>query len=296
MRPLTVCFIACGFWLGAAPRAVGQGDAPTRNGNVMLANVLSTIQRHASISARLRYQARLFEHTQRGSGNYWQQGTEGKPRTYWEMKTQIAGETASYVQVFDGNHLWTDRRLPSGRQVRRLDVALLQSRLLSAPQAPRDLLLTTTGQGGLIQLLTEHLRKFDFEEPRPSQLAGMPVHALIGHWRLAELKEIWPNCDALTTTEPPPWPEQIPQHVLVLVSQNMFPYLFEQRRASDTYLASTVAGLRPTCDPLLRYEIFEVRFATAIDPSRFEFKEDVDWKDETAHVVERLQKKHETRR
>ncbi|MCH2115814.1 MAG: hypothetical protein MK171_13000 [Pirellulales bacterium] len=289
MRPLTLTIICCGFGLGAVPNTAGQALSAPTGGNLMLAKVMATIQRHASISARLRYQARICEHTQVGSGNYWQQGTEGTPLTYWEMKTQIAEETASYVQVFDGKHLWTDQRLPSGRQVRRLEVALLQSHMRAHPHEAHQLLLATAGQGGLAQMLAAHRVNFDFGEPRAAQLGGMPVHALIGHWRLSELKKIWPDCEKLATADLLEWPEQIPHHVLVLVGENMFPYLLEQRRASDSYLASTIAGQRPTHDPLVRYEIFEVQFATRIDRSRFSFNDDVVWKDETALVVERLQ-------
>ncbi|MCG8451129.1 MAG: hypothetical protein MI725_16295, partial [Pirellulales bacterium] len=230
------------------------------------------------------------QHTLVGSGDYWQQGTGDKPLTRWEMNTLIAGKTASYVQVFDGAYLWTDRRLPSGRQVHRLDVELLQSRLRHGRQARQELLLVTEGQGGLAQMLAALLHKYNFDQPRPTQLNDMPGFALLGRWKAQQLQQVWPEAAHDEQADPPPWPEQIPHHVLVLVGQNMFPYVFEYRRQNDAYLADTVAGLRPAHDPLLRYELYEVKFAAAMKRSRFVFPSDVAWKDETSLVLERLAK------
>ena len=274
--------VCCTTWLGGLAQAPAQ--APATGGQEGLVEVLRTVQSHTSISARLRHQARLFEQTQAGSGYYWQKGTGDDLRTHWEMKTQIAGKTASYVQVFDGKHLWTDRRLPSGRQVRRLDVARLESlsRMGSSPLPP------TVGQGGLAQMLSDLMLKFEFQKPRTTQLGGKRVYAFVGLWRSEQLQKIWPDSVRLTHEEPPPWPEQIPHHALVLVGQNKFPYLLEQRRSSDAYLANSVTGLRPVQDPLLRYEIFEVKFAQDIDQARFEFKDVVDFKDETSLLLQQL--------
>ena len=63
----------------------------------------------------------------------------------------------------------------------------------------------------------------------------------------------------------------------------------EFRRSDDAYLTETLAGLKPAPDPLVRYEIFEVHFADAIDATVFEFKPGaVDWSDETTLVFEKL--------
>jgi len=226
----------------------------------------------------------LDEHTLMGSGNYWQRRTGEQHVSKWEMQTQVAGKTASFVQVFDGDYLWTDRRLPSGREVRRLDIKLLQSRLPSptAGQGQGG----SQGRGGLTQML----QRFDFDPPRQTQLNGLAVFALVGHWRSEELVALGVDL----REEASPWPKQLPHHVLVLLGrENRFPYVIEYRRSSDAYLLSTVAGLRPTRDPLVRYEIFEVQFAQAIDPGIFQYKPgDVQWTDETALVVERLREEH----
>ena len=308
MRHLTACcWLACTAWILAAATAHAQlatlDAAPTiakesASGDQFLAEVLATLQRRPSIAARLRHKARLHELALTGSGKYWQRGVGNQRVTRWEMQTQVAGKTASYVQVFDGNHLWTDRSLPGGRKVHRLDVGRLQSRRrriaavgtrsLGAKTVWEPLIAAAEGQGGLAEMLADALRRFTFAPPRASQLNGPAVYALVGQWRRDELENLWPELASGDGT--PTWPRQLPHHVLLLVGQNnLFPYVVEHRRVDDAQLAASAAGDRPTRDPLLRYELYEVQFAAAMDDSLFEFKPgDVQWTDETSLVLKRL--------
>jgi hypothetical protein len=76
-------------------------------------------------------------------------------------------------------------------------------------------------------------------------------------------------------------------------TSNLFPYVIEFRRAEEADLATNLTGLKPGPDPLTRYEVFEVRFADAIDSTVFQFKPgDVDWSDETSLVFDRVIKQH----
>jgi len=282
------------WWIAAIAVADAQSAAPVASGNHLLASALDALQWHVSIVARIRHQSRLNEHSLMGSGNYWQRGTGEKQVSKWEMQTQVAGKTASYVQVFDGDYLWTDRRLPSGREVHRLDVKLLQSRLgtgkLQHEEGVAHSVDLARGHGGLTQLLADLMQRYEFDPPRQAQLNGLAVYALLGHWRSGELAGLGVDLEQQDGEEASPWPAQLPHHVLVLLGrEKLFPYVIEFRRSSDAYLLTTVAGLRPTRDPLVRYEVFEVQFAQAIDPAIFQYKPgDVQWTDETMLVVERL--------
>lgn len=271
------------------------------SGNALLIQMLEMFERCASVTARVRHQCRLYEDTLVGSGYYWQRGMGNQPVTRFELQTQLVGKTASFVQVYDGDYLWTDRRFPSGREVRRLDVARLQSRLpgrgqnrsrAGEGQGPYEKMLAAASvRGGISQMLADLQQRFNFDPPRATQWNGLPVLAVVGHWRESGLKELWPEYDAAKLKNgQQEWPVQLPDHVLLLVGQNnFFPYVIEHRRFTDAYLATTVTGLRPTTDPLLRYEIFEVQFAVTMDNQLFEYKPgDVDWTDETTAVLERL--------
>ncbi|WP_146452030.1 hypothetical protein [Bythopirellula polymerisocia] len=289
---ISVLMLACG---ATAAHAQSTAGVNLGAGDDFLTEVLATMERRANVSAKLRHQSRLAGETQLGHGHFWQQGAGPQRTTRWEMQTQVAGETASYVQVYDGRYLWTDRHLPSGRQVHRLDVTNLQNRLRNTNRLSSDLteraslLDAAEFRGGISQLLTELLTRYQFDSPRPTQLNGLAVNALVGRWRPEQLAVMSPESDA-ANPDSAPWPEQLPHHVLVLVGQsNLFPYVTEFRRSDDAYLTETLAGLKPAPDPLVRYEIFEVHFADAIDATVFEFKPGaVDWSDETTLVFEKL--------
>jgi len=286
--------------LASTVSAGGDSTQPPASidGNRFVAQVLRDLGQHVSISAKLRQESRLHDQKLVGSGVYLQkQLAFDKRLTRWEMRTQIGDQTASFLQVHvvdEGDYLWTDRRLPSGRTVHRLDTEWLQTKLKQARKGtPSDefepLIATVEGQGGLGQMLGDLLRNFDFQPPQPIQLNGAAKHALIGQWKPERLLALWPDAARLGEAEPPEWPEQIPHHVLVLVRRNMFPSVIEYRRAADAPLASSLAGLRPTGDPLLREEIFETQFAVAIPDEQFEFVPgEIQWTDETALVLEQL--------
>jgi hypothetical protein len=265
-------------------QSLGSGDA-------YIAEVLATMERRTNVSAKLRQQSRLGEQKLLGSGDFWQIGSGPQRVTRWEMNTSLDDRSAAYVQVFDGRYLWTDRNLPSGRHVHRLDVMNLKTRLrATAPPAGNPtgwetLIREAEFRGGLSQLLAELLTRFHFDPPQSKQLNGFPVEALVGHWRPDQFAELCP-----IHSDDQPWPQQLPHHVLVLVSKNsLFPHVIEFRHADDAALAQDLTGLELAPDPLVRYELFEVRFADAIDSTIFQFKPgDVDWSDETSLVYDKI--------
>jgi len=271
-----------------------SGQAPSLSGNEFVARTLHVLEEHVSIAAKFRYEARLHDQKIVGTGNYWQQRTQSDRVTRWEIQTQIGEQTASFVQVYNGNYLWTDRHLPSVRQVHRLDVAWLQARLREesrggATDKREAWIAAVQRRGGLGQMLADLLRNFDFQPPQTTQLNGLPVNALIGHWQPEQLLYHWPDAAKLGSEQTPEWPEQLPHHVLLLVGKNRFPYVCEHRREADARLATSLAGLRPSADPLLRYEIFETQFAVAIPQEKFQyFPGDIPWTDETTVVLEQL--------
>ncbi len=296
MRVLTQ-LLCIALALAKVASAAGQqqdSPPPSPNGNFFVTQVLTLLDQHASIAAKLRHESRLHDQQLTGSGNYWQRRTRDKRLTRWEMQTQVADQTASFVEVYDGDHLWTDRLLPSRRQVNRLDVAWLQERLRTDHRGNNldtreQLIAASVGKGGLAQMLGDLLRNFDFQPPQPTSLNGLPVNALVGHWRPEQLTRLWADAKELGGDDSPAWPEQLPHHVLLLVGRNMFPYVCEHRRATDAVLATSLAGLRPAQEPLLRYEIFEVQFAVAIPQETFQYTPgDTAWTDETALVLEQV--------
>lgn len=296
LRGLTILLLLLSIATPKAKPASASGPTPAASpGDPYVLQALNLVEQQASIVAKLRQQSHLRDKTLVGSGNYWQQlRSQGKRVVRWEMQTQMGEQSASFVQVFDGDHLWTDRRLPSRRQVNRLDMAWLQTKLQATRRGTAPSQLTrrldlVEGQGGFSQMLASLLRNYHFSAPQPTQLNGLPVNALVGRWKPDRLAQLWPAAEHRDQQETLEWPEQIPHHVLLLLGRNMFPYVCEYRSAADASLATSLVGLRPAAEPLLRYEIFEVQFAVAIPAETFTYTPgDIDWSDETSLVLDQL--------
>lgn len=288
--------MACAEDAATKPGGAGNAYREAASGDYFMAKVLATLHRRPSVAARLRQQSRIYGEKVMGTGNYWQLGVGLQRRTKWAMQLQVADTTSSFLQVFDGEDLWTDRTLPSGRKVLRLDTYRLQSMRRTAQlneqgeQPPwRNLMETTVGQGGLSEMVADLLRQFTFAPRRKSQLNGLPVYALVGQWRKEQLEKTWPGLT--DQSDETPWPQHLPHHVLLMVDQKtLFPYVLEHRRIADAIKLQSAGGLRPVEDPLVRLEIFEVQLAKAHKESVFDYTSgEMQWSDETQLVFERMQ-------
>jgi hypothetical protein len=280
-----------------APQRQGSGE-----GNLFALRVLDMLERRPNVSSRVRHRVRLGEHLLTGSGRYWQQGVANERRSRLELQIQVAGKTASLVQVFDRRYLWTDRQLPSGRRITRLDPVRLQEGLSNSspvvrhgqPTSANSLLPTAVSRGGLCGQLADLIEHFDFGPPRPIQLDDYSMVAMIGRWKPEPLVRLCPqfaasapsNADANDSEAE--WPDQLPHHVLLMVGvQDLFPYLIEHRRYRDVAAAGTGASTHPVDDPLARYEQFEVQFTAPLDERLFEspHSNDIKWDDETPELI-----------
>ena len=304
------------------PPTEAAGASRRGEGNELATRVLAMLERRPNIAARVRHRIRLGDEVLAGTGRYWQQGLGDERRTRLEVQTLVAGEAASLVQVFDGRKLWTDRRLPSGRSVTRLDPVRLQAAMAgTAPMARQgrqttatSLMATAATRGGLSGQLADLVQHFDFDRPQAVQLGDMPALALIGRWKPERLQELWTEPDdedpetanqqqgatagpASSGTLPSlaDWPRQLPHHVLLVVGRkDLFPYVIEHRGSDDAPLADSPEGRLPTANPMAQFELFEVQFAAAIDDRLFEFPHsDVQWTNETPDLIRKLGKRAE---
>jgi len=271
----------------AAGAAHDPGD-----GDRLMASVLGTLDQRMNVYAKVRQAVRSGHADLSGEGEYWQEGRGNQRRTCWQLKTVIAGETALFSQVYDGDFLWTDRRLPpASRTITRIDVESVRRQLAMAEDAPDRSAAAIAGKellvrGGLTQLFAELGRCFTFTAPQPVRQGQRTVLALVGRWRDTELRREWPSLAG----ESAAWPAHLPHHVLVQVDSNSyFPYLVEYRGADQAELVASAAAPFPAHKPLARYEFIDVQFTAAMPDHLFQFAPaQLDWQDATARTLERL--------
>jgi hypothetical protein len=262
------------------------------NGDALVARVLATLERWPNLTAKFRQTVRIADEPQAGAGDYWQQGVGNQRRTCWQWQTLIAGEQATFTQIYDRNlHLWTDVRYPGSRTVTRVNIGSLRRELAAATDAtgpggagPRAAELELLARGGASQLIAELRRWFVFGSPVGIVENGKQYVAVAGQWREEGLQRDWPG---LVPGAADAWPAQLPHHVVVKVGrEDLFPYVIEYRRGAD---ASLMGDVREANDPLARCEFFDVRWGVVMPDRLFEFTPpEADWHDVTMRVLEQL--------
>jgi hypothetical protein len=281
-------------------------------GDRLLVQAISQLERHSSVTARLRHQVAIGGDQLYGVGSYWQQGSGENLRVRLEL--QIAGQESSLLQVSNSRFLWVDRRLPTGRTVTRVDLRQIRADPVLAaanltPIEPGEASWSpiqpelTAECGGMASLLASLGENFSFLPPQAMRLAitpplaseatNIPVFAVVGHWKPAKLAAIHPAAGP-TLEDAQELPDRLPQEVLLLVGQaDLFPYRIEYRKLETRPAARDGSSIpyQLSAAPLVVLEISDVSFDVQIQGGQFDYSpRDVDWKDHTANLLERLRK------
>ena len=294
-------------------------------GDRLLMQAAGQLERRASVSARLRHQVAIDGKQLYGVGSYWQQGSGEELKVRLEL--QIAGQEAKLIQVSNSRFLWIDRRLPTGRNVTRIDLRQLRADpILTASNLdeiqPGEANWSamqpelTAHSGGLPSLIVALEENFSFLPPQAMRLAiapplasqptNVPVFAVVGHWKHAQLLALLKNDKAKESGDTESkhedfaqmvhsLPERFPHEVLLLVGQaDLFPYRIEYRRLETPLPSGNDAPPIPyqlSVHPMVVLELSDVTFDAPIAAGQFDYAPgDADWVDHTAVLLERLRR------
>jgi hypothetical protein len=276
------------------------------------------LERRPGVTARLRHQTAINGQQLYGIGSYWQQGVGEDLRV--RLVLEIGGGIR-LSQVSNGRFFWTDRVLPTGRSVTRVDLRKLRSDpVLAAARyeevrpgqanwspAQNDMIAQC---GGLPRLLVALRENFAFYPPQAMRLvapeaagaAGVPYFAVVGRWKRERLAALMESQESKVESQEPetvtPIPERLPEEVLLLFGQaDLFPYRIEYRRL-DSSLGSTANVSQPIYQlsnrPTAVLEFSDVAFDVPISPSQFDYAPpNVDWVDHTAALIEKLRRERQ---
>ena len=254
--------------------------------------------RHTSVDAKVRQQATLFGEHLVGSGSYLQQGRGTDMLVRFELRMQVAGQVGSLLEVGDGRYLWRDQQMPSGRNVSRIDLRHVFTRLEQEQGvAPHGGLVMLMGQhlamGGLPKLLASLADNFEFSAPVESRIGELPVYVLRGVWQRDKLVEViqgGTGAGKTVNVESPP--DHLPYDVLLLVGQDdLFPYVIEYR--GKVLRRESGTGNHGGRETLVRMQLYEVRLGAPIDSRQFVYKPGaVAVDNQTERFLRRLLPKH----
>jgi hypothetical protein len=293
-------------------------------GQRLLVRSMHALEQRASLFAKLRHQVSLEGRQYFGVGSYWQQGAGDELQVYLEL--QFAGPQASLLQVANDRFLWIDRKLPTGRIVSRIDLRALRAeqRAWAGPAGPDEMpggapfndsaLVFSAQHGGLSGLLASLLDNFQLMPPQAMRLSvasplstepkELPVFAVVGHWRPEKLALLLGKDQREINQQPrvsPVIPDRIPQEVLLLVGQaDLMPYRIEYRGLETPPPAgddATIVAYRLSAEPLVVLEMTDIAFDAPIAAGQFDYAPpgNVDWKDDTPALIQRLRSQRQAR-
>ena len=292
---------------------------PITAGDQLLLQAIAQLERRESIAARLQYKASLNGQTLSNAsypGSYWQQGSGDVLRVRLELRVT---DTISLLQVSNGRFLWVDRQFPTRRVVNRLDLRRIRA---DAARAAAKLDELQPGQanwspihpelsayyGGLPKLLSAMSESFTFQQPQAMRLelkspdkavkSAVPVFAVVGHWKPAQLAKIVPplgeaGIDAELERQLAALPSRLPQEVLLLLGQaDLFPYRIEYRTLMQPSPSAGMpaAPYQLSAEPLVLVEFSDVSFDVPIGPGQFDYAppSDTKWDDLTAEYLDKI--------
>jgi hypothetical protein len=258
-----------GYWLlhppaapANDPRARFQIEDP--QAQRLLRQAIAALQHRPSIQAKVRQRAEAFGFSLVGSGTYLQ-GDPAQMLSRWEMQLESEGDVLSWLQVCDGQTLWTYQRGLESSRLTRVDVEAVRSAWQAVSRRPDAAGLAAPPLGGLAHWLDTLRRHFNFHYVDRDWLGNVPVAVLRGTWSPAALQRLLPRQrEHLQGGGIPDWdrlPPQLPDRVdLYLGEDDLFPYRVVYWRGGD-----------PGAAPVAVVEFFEVRFNTSIEADRFAY-------------------------
>lgn len=229
----------------------------------------------------------MYDSDLAGSGIYLQLGRDDARRFRWELRMQVAGTTSALVQVSDGRFLWTDRSLPSGPTVTRIDLRRIREALGAKsptnPRRPPDaafpmLATDLLHGGGLPRLLASLDERYTFGPLQQSDLQDVPMYVVEGT-RSSERKTGNRKRDGV---------RYMPRRVrLTLGRDDLFPYQLSYSAVSDITDEGEPIKAESGNGSALVIEWYDVQLNGPIDARQFHYSPPAEsnWKDVTEELL-----------
>lgn len=276
-----------------APAAEGE-KAPQR----LLERAILALEGRHSISAKIRHRVDVLGKRLVGSGTYLEQRSPEVLQLRMELKIQVGGQATNFLQVCDGQYLWTYQKgtQDPGTLTRIAVVRVAQALEEMGETREAGRVGSWLGMGGLPKLLRSLNAFFQFvsvEEGRLDQ-DQTPVWRLHGQWKPEQIARLLPDQAAAVKEGKPTKFSKLPPHmpdhvVLYLGKENLFPYNVEYYRLEPNPKARYSV---PADRILVAVELFDVVTGAPIPSTRFVYHPgNLDFTDQTEAYLQSLGEK-----
>ena len=256
--------------VAAAKPAVDQGGQAER----LVHQAAERLDQYASISAKLRLKADIFNEKIVGSGQY-RQGPAASHLLRWDSTLHIGERVTSMQQIVDGTWLWMYQRASDKSTLRRVELSrvLAVEHEMARPAGEPSLHGLGLGSiGGLPKLLRSLDLSVNFASLAQARLparfgtqgAEVAVYIARGTWTPAVWAKLLPEQAAEINAGQAPklkkLPQQVPDQVVVTLGRDdWFPYRIEFSRTVDEASTKT----------LFVVELYDVQWNVPLDRQLF---------------------------
>ncbi len=170
-----------GFGTGYRQATAQSPNAVTADD--LIQQAVTAAQNYPDLEARVRLSIQLRNTQLSGLGTYQQSYRDGQPRFRYEWRLPGADRTLTWLQVSDGNYLWTRTDWEAEPTLEVVDLR----RLRQEQSISRERLACAGGVPGLLDRLRQAYR---FTSARPTTLGDEPVWEMRGVWVNQNAEEI----------------------------------------------------------------------------------------------------------
>lgn len=276
------------------PGGPPAADEPTGlNGQSLVAQAAQRSLLLPGIEARTRQRVNLFDQQLVGSGTYLQLTTGPRMMLRLDLKLQVGPRSVSWQQISDGDTYWVSRTEDHRTSLSRVNVRRLRD--IASRIGPADLPPPPTlwmALGGLPKLLAALEKHFAFDPPQASTVNDLPVWRVEGHWKPASLAALLPDASADRPPDLAALPPHLPHGVTLILGRDqvipLFPYGISYFRQVAADPAAPAATRR---QPIVTWELFEVRLRPDLEPSMFDYRphDDQEVEERTDQFIARLE-------
>ncbi len=253
------------------------GDIAGLSGQNLVAQAAQRLLLLPGIEARTRQRVNLFGQQLVGAGTYSQLTRGPRMMLRLDLKLQVGARSVSWQQISDGDTFWVSRTEDQRTTLLRVNVRRLRD--VASRMGPADLPPPATlwmALGGLPKLLAALDSHFTFDPPQASMVNDLPVWRVEGHWKPATLAKLLPGAAATHAGDPPDLaelPPHMPHGVTLILGRDqvvpLFPYGISYFRLVAADPAAPNAVRR---QPIVTWELFEVRLRPDLEPSMFDYR------------------------
>lgn len=221
-----------------------------------------------AIQAKSRLGVKLFSQSLTAEGQYFQSG-QGRGKTRFDFHLTAGASEIRLSQISDGRFFFLESERDGETELSFADL----ERIGQAATTQIDFAGNPSswlGVGGLVGMLEQLGRSFDFQAPEQVVLGGIPMTKLRGTWKLAQLRKILQyNVDPKWIEPEPVWdkiPPQIPDAVELHFGNDQFLPLFPYR---ISFFRTEIRDEQEVQVPTVVLEMYEVSKLERIDDQVF---------------------------